>query len=111
MLYNHLVGALAFSAPPSTMTRRDAIGAGALAAVVFPSAVFAEAATKPATKDGRNNNPETVEETMARLGLKPATSESIDNAYKVNNQNDIIPRRTANNPNPATKDKYGYGYK
>ena len=76
MLYNLLVGALAFSAPPS-MTRRDALGAGALAAVVFPSAVFAEAPTKPATKDGRNNNPETVEETMARLGLKPATSESI----------------------------------
>ena len=76
MLYNLLVGALAFSAPPS-MTRRDALGAGAIVAVVFPSAVFAEAPTKPASKDGRNNNPETVEETMARLGLKPATPESI----------------------------------
>ena len=59
--------------------------------------------------------PETIEEQLKRLGLKPATEESLKNTYAVNNQGKYQDGvfRKATDPNPkadkeANLKKFGY---
>ena len=62
-------------------------------------------------RDGRNAE-ESAAVTMARLGLKPASEESMKSTYAVNNQLSKVNAggRSSTNPNPNEKLKAKYGY-
>jgi hypothetical protein len=101
MICNLVVAALSFSAPGS-VSRRDALGGLALAGLGVSSPAFAKVSVPAPELVKETVGKETDAQRLARLGLKPATAESIANNFNPNGVS-INPARSASNPNPNAK--------
>ena len=125
MLYNLLVGALAFSAPPSQLSRRDMItGLGGAAAAMVPMAAFADASKYAGAADARKaakappkDGPTPYEQLMAASKVNsPPVIAVPEGDFIGNGKLDGVTYRKSYDPNACSESckkkrlaKYGYG--